>query len=154
MIRTIYGKSNSPYRTDVRLTPHTRWGQLVLHIFYRGDEDPSPHDHPWDFWTFPLTSYYEQKLTSTGTLGGNIVEAWRWHYRPAEYIHRLDSNIPSCRPFIQRLVGSRVITLVWRKPVRRFWGFWLDVRHMTSWVKMDHVNGWLWIQAETYFKER
>ena len=36
------------------------FGRLRLHIFHRGDNDPDCHDHPWDFWTFPLTSYMEE----------------------------------------------------------------------------------------------
>ena len=32
------------------------FGRLRVHVFYRGDADADPHDHPWDFWTFPLTS--------------------------------------------------------------------------------------------------
>ena len=35
-------------------------GRLRLHIFHRGDQDPDHHDHPWPFWTFPLTSYVEE----------------------------------------------------------------------------------------------
>ena len=35
-------------------------GHLFIHFFNRGDMDRHPHDHPWDFWTFPLTTYYEE----------------------------------------------------------------------------------------------
>lgn len=53
----IYGKEAehaTPYMTRY-------WfGRLRLHIFHRGDQDPDCHDHPWDFWTFPLTSYVEE----------------------------------------------------------------------------------------------
>jgi hypothetical protein len=37
-------------------------GPLRFHIFHRGDQDPDCHDHPWDFWTFPLVSYVEEVL--------------------------------------------------------------------------------------------
>lgn len=41
-------------------------GRLRLHIFHRGDQDPDCHDHPWDFWTFPLTPYVEEVAEPTG----------------------------------------------------------------------------------------
>src|SRR5690606_1737979 len=35
------------------------WGTLRLHTFWSGDEDAAPHDHPFDFWTWPLADYVE-----------------------------------------------------------------------------------------------
>jgi hypothetical protein len=86
-------------------------GRLRLHIMYRGDADPDCHDHPWPFWTFPLTPYVEEviapklaqatRLTTEG-LGESFVcspsKATRWRqvvsrfkvsYRPAEHAHRI-----------------------------------------------------------------
>ena len=54
---TIWGKDgdhSTPYMTRIWI------GRLRLHIFHRGDQDPDCHDHPWDFWTFPFTSYVEE----------------------------------------------------------------------------------------------
>ena len=54
---TIFGKEGehaTPYMTRVWI------GRLRLHIFHRGDADPDCHDHPWDFWTFPFTTYVEE----------------------------------------------------------------------------------------------
>lgn len=103
---TIYDKSDdpSPYMTRITI------GRLRLHIFYRGDLDPDCHDHPWDFWTFPLTSYVEEVVEKkTGTISyfsenppdfvteeytehvirRNVVWAFRWHFRPATHTHRV-----------------------------------------------------------------
>lgn len=52
--------SQTPYMTRIWI------GRLRLHIFYRGDLDPDCHDHPWDFWTFPLTPYVEEVVENSG----------------------------------------------------------------------------------------
>lgn len=101
---TIFGRDGDkgePYMTRIWF-----W-RLRLHIFHRGDNDPDPHDHPWDFWTFPLTSYVEEVtvpfladgIREFGTgLAGNgsdqlvrrqIVPAFRLSYRPATHTHRV-----------------------------------------------------------------
>lgn len=105
---TIYDRdqANIPYMTRVWI------GRLRLHIFHRGDSDPDPHDHPFSFWTFPLTSYVEEVtidegvvhegFTETGlrrpsvpdgehsySIVWQIVPAWRWNFRPAEHTHRV-----------------------------------------------------------------
>lgn len=69
-------------------------GRLRLHIFYRGDHDPDPHDHPWEFWTFPLTPYVEEVVYNDPELSGyqrrrQVVPAFRLTHRPAEYCHRV-----------------------------------------------------------------
>jgi hypothetical protein len=134
---TIYGVDGehaAPYMTRI-------WaGRLRLHIFYRGDNDPDPHDHPWDFWTFPLTSYVEEVTTrgwvDVGVIGYQshlkVVRAFRLHHRPATYCHRVlgraliavygsqDGNIFEVLP---AAVPGRIITVVWRGKGERKWGF-------------------------------
>ncbi len=99
---TIYGadgEHEAPYMTRLWI------GRLRLHIFHRGDNDPDCHDHPWGFWTFPLTSYVEEVATPDGRgltymealfLGTDryklhlqVVPAFRWSYRPATHTHRV-----------------------------------------------------------------
>lgn len=100
---TIYdvsGENWEPYMTRYWL------GRLRLHVFHRGDNDADPHDHPWSFWTFPLTSYVEEvtapcasdsmwNYVKTGTMGTayrsyrQVVRAFRLHYRPATHTHRV-----------------------------------------------------------------
>lgn len=84
-------------------------GRLRLHIFYRGDADQDCHDHPWDFWTFPLTPYVEEVVTRTTPWPATVVDtpeglrfvpieydktfkvvpAFRLSFRPATYVHRV-----------------------------------------------------------------
>lgn len=63
-INTIFGRDGdhgTPYMTRAWF-----W-RLRLHIFHRPDQDGDCHDHPWDFWTFPLWplgGYVEEVVTT------------------------------------------------------------------------------------------
>jgi len=102
--QTVYG-----YQTQVWL------GRLRFHIFHREDPGEALHDHPWDFWTFPLTSYVEQVLDDpTDIIDRRIVPAFRWSFRKASHTHRI----------IGRANGRGVIvTLVWRGRGGRPWHY-------------------------------
>lgn len=175
---TIYGvdgEHNTAYMTRYWI------GRLRLHVFHRGDQDPDCHDHPWDFWTFPLTSYVEEVAVPPSypnvceicqepdgcrycELSGEmnpckvvrqVVPAWRWTFRPATHCHRVlapwsgyhehtdgggrthaYSNgshipIPPYQPQIVKphydhwdmQVFPKIVTIVWRSPSKRKWGF-------------------------------
>lgn len=145
----IYGKSGSretPYLTRLVI------GSLRLHVFWRGDEDPHPHNHPWDFWTFPLVSYFEEVVELAPYEGfywrnerlsegapytrQRLVPAWRWHKRPAETLHRV---LYPCRCrngwSVTAYSGDRVralyakwpiVTVVWTGRRKASWGFKVD----------------------------
>lgn len=132
-IETIYGEDGvhpTPYMTRVKV------GRLRLHIFHRGDADPDLHDHPWPFWTLPLTSYIEEVLEHPDVSRyplrvKRIVKAFRFHHRPATYAHRVLGRLgyrlgPDDRrhPYVK---PGRIYTLVLhgRKPKDgwRKWGF-------------------------------
>lgn len=170
----IYGKEDEaaiPYAVRYWI------GRLRLHIFYRGDQDPDCHDHPWDFWTFPLTSYVEEvAYANGGIIRGDgktecswqklrqVVPAWRLTFRPAEHKHRVlgrysgqvvvpsfgDSfrvgarkanSLPSDR-FTPIVAPGRVVTIVWRGPKRRDWGFLKNRDGKWCWVAWaDYVFG-------------
>ncbi len=115
-------------------------GPFFLHFFSRGDQDRHPHDHPWDFWTFPLTTYYEEvwriEPWSPPGVSGPVafctstkskVARFRLHFRPASYIHRVLHPAP----------GKRIITLVWHSRKKRPWGFWRD----GQWVHHSNYFG-------------
>ena len=128
----------SIYLIRIVLTPRTRWGQLFFHIFLRGDIDPDPHDHPWDFWTFPLGRYTEEVVNPMGQVYRNVVRPLHWHHRSATYIHRVlprrdGSTFPWC-------------TIVWHGPYKRHWGFWVQETWPGSeprrlWVYWKHYLG-------------
>lgn len=116
----------------------------AIHIFYRKDAYPAPHDHPWDFWTFPLTSYVEEVYDPTTRVTRiNVVKSFRWHFRNAEYSHRIlgrwsghDQRHGFTEP---QVMEGKVITYVIMLPTRREWGFW---------------HGPIWIQWKSYIEGR
>lgn len=102
------GAYRTPYLTRVVL------GRLRIHVFHRGDSDPDCHDHPADFWTFPLVSYTEAFLDEDGAERERVVKAFRLHFRRAEFAHRV----------IAPAAGEgQIATLVWWGRKRRDWGF-------------------------------
>lgn len=138
---TIYGaedgEKDTPYMTRVAVS------RLRLHIFHRGDQDPDPHDHPWGFWTFPLISYIEEVFEpATGFKSKSIVEAFTWHYRPAEHAHRVLYSRTLKNGWLWTAFSSeeyrarntkRIITIVWSEQPRRHWGFWKGEGAVTCW---------------------
>lgn len=113
--------------------------RLRIHIFHRGDQDPDCHDHPWNFWTFPLRSYREEVLhvrrdaIPEGTeppapryfRSVQTVKAFRLHYRPAEHLHRVLGPAHG---------NGLVPTIVWRGDAGRSWGFMKERRGIWCWV--------------------
>lgn len=91
-------------------------GSVRLHHFLHSDDVRALHDHPWWFITFPLGQGYLDVTTcsrcgghGTYTSGGGDngahircgcrdgrvrthVEPWRFHYRPANYLHAVETN--------------------------------------------------------------
>lgn len=157
MFRTIYGadgEHRTPYLTQICL------GRLRLHIFHRGDADPDAHDHPWDFWTFPLTAYVEEVAIrslddrpydpwephrASYRLVRQVVPAFRWSFRPAEHTHRVLGRYDGGAFVIGALPGppqvrpGKIVTLVWRGSNRRRWGF------------LKHRDGhWCWMHWKEY----
>ena len=59
-IEHVYGRSEAD--ASLYLTRYIA-GPFRFHVFVHGDRDPAPHDHPWNFWTFPLRGYYEEVVT-------------------------------------------------------------------------------------------
>lgn len=143
----IYGKEDeakTPYMTRYWI------GRLRLHVFHRGDQDPDCHDHPWDFWTFPLTSYVEEFLLPNRYEGGydkhrQIVPAFRWSFRPAEHTHRVlgrhDGREPRWHEDLETRPGP-IVTIVWRSVDTRAWGFLKNRDGKWCWIGWrDYVFG-------------
>lgn len=119
------------------------FGRLRLHIFHRGDVDPDCHDHPWNFLTFPLTSYVEEVLVHKGCNWYSepiyekqliVVPAFWFSYRKATHCHRVLGRYSGleCWDWPGRVKGEqpipltrdgKVVTVVWRGRENRKWGF-------------------------------
>lgn len=96
----VVGPEVDPYMWKIRLG----FG-FQVHVFFRMDKD-APHDHPYDFWTFPFVDYIEEYLHTVPEgrneyyrhvrydageryLRHREVSAWRRHDRKAEMVHRI-----------------------------------------------------------------
>lgn len=165
---TIYGvdgEHETPYMTRIWI------GRLRLHIFHRGDADPDPHDHPWDFWTFPLTSYVEEitidehaaecdlnaipgyALHLGFAIERRVVRAFRLHFRPARHLHRVLGRFTGDmlwdwpgrqrgQPPVPFYGPGKIITLVWRGRASRKWGFLKNRDGKWCWIGWrDYVFG-------------
>ena len=164
---TIYGaddgKPEMPYMTRMWI------GRLRFHLFHRGDKDPDCHDHPWAFWTFPLRSYVEEvvdpisetihwanpktmKFESIKRVYFErrlvVVRAFRLHYRPATYAHRVLGpwNGEALQPGQMNppLGYGKIPTFVWRKGETRKWGFIRERAGLwcwTPWKKYVYEGG-------------
>lgn len=126
---TIYGadgEHDTPYMTRICI------GRLRLHIFHRGDDDEDFHNHPWGFWTFPLTSYVEEvakpdpgSLGKTFIIERRVVRKFKLHHRFASHTHRVIGpyenvtahGIPLAQgewnPYIYK--PRKIVTIVWRE---------------------------------------
>jgi hypothetical protein len=89
---------------------------IYLHHIRRSDDDPDPHDHPWDFTTFLIRGVYinegyRQCAAQWPCLHPNFTHV-RWYAkRKAEHIHQV------------KLIDGPVWSLVFTGPYRREWNF-------------------------------
>jgi hypothetical protein len=128
-------------------------GRLCLHIMWRGDGDQDCHDHPWDFWTFPLVNYVEVRAhLETNEQGflypvftSQVVSRFKWHYRPCTYTHRVVGKWlgkGTAHPNAYPGYGPGIIvTIIWKSKVKRAWGFF----------KKDT---WCWVPWREYLKDK
>lgn len=129
-------------------------GRLRFHVFHTGDPTRDHHDHPWEFWTFPLNDYIEEVLTVPPYKGSipspfvavhrQIVRRLRVHYRPATHTHRVlgawsgefergQSGFRMPKP----AEGRKVYTIVWsgdNTARKRQWGFWRNDGLRLCWM--------------------
>lgn len=142
------GSRTTVYMTRVVLIPFRwvrRYGGLYLHIFHREDMDRDPHDHPFAYWTLPLNQGYTEEVYDDRSQCFKTMHAsqLRWSHRNAAHIHR----VTHCDR------GWPLVTIVWRGPTFRPWGFWCHregqapgdtMRTWTPWMnyinKGEHAN--------------
>ena len=136
-------------------------GRLRMHIFHRGDKDPDCHDHPWDFVTFPLTSYVEEVLhpiRDTIAEGEEpkppryfkdiqVVRRFRFHFRKAETRSPgfLVLGNGTFSPAGNRMISDRkIVTIVYQRGVRRKWGFIKNREGRWCWEPWKKIclRGW------------
>jgi len=156
----------SPYMTRIWI------GRLRLHIFHRGDSDADPHDHPWNFWTFPLTPYVEEVVQKRSMMFDEdghqaewshdgmiterfrqIVPAWRLSYRPATHCHRVLGRYLGPKPFrdMQLYAEGRVLCSDELHGAGRIVTVVWRSKVRRSWGFLKHRDGkWCWVYWRDY----
>ncbi len=125
IVETLWDRQGAtPYQTRVKCPSGFR-----IHIFWRGDRDPDMHDHPADFWTFPLVSYVERFWDDDArTYARRVVKAFWPHHRRAEFAHLVlgawagTYSVHDCG-FMPDTDARPIVTLGWWGKKRREWGF-------------------------------
>lgn len=120
--------------------------KLYLHVIKRDDDDPDPHDHPWDFTTLILKNGYVDESYEFGesdrqTVNGYVTGTYRrtnkkdeLHFlsvrkRKAEHLHQ-----------VKLRDGKPAWTIVLLGQYRRKWGF---VKPDGKWVMWrEYLNYW------------
>lgn len=134
-VERIPDEQGAPYLVRRRAKLPFNLGFVCVHTFFGPDPNPSPHDHPWDFTTFPLKTYLEEVWdieADTRTL--EIVRGWRPHRRQAERVHKVLGPTGERWP---------LTTLVWLGPFRRQWGFWTDWADLMPLWKSSRKRTWM-----------
>jgi hypothetical protein len=108
---------------------------LLLHYFFRGDDDQALHDHPWDFSTRILAGGYMEHLPPWHWCPDEpLGPAWDQHIQQRNagdaIMHR--ANELHCVGMVQ----PGTFTLVETGPEVRAWGF--------------HPQGQRWIESADY----
>lgn len=128
----IYGRDSTTLYMDRRIFLN----RIRYHVFHRGDEDEEPHDHPFNFVTFPLNNYVERVYDPyVDAWTERVVNRFSLHWRPAEFAHRvlglysgyIHVDIEStAAPFVWKhgVKSGLIRTIVFTSRQRRRWGFW------------------------------
>lgn len=98
--------------------------RINIHHIRRSDDDPDPHDHPWDFSTLVFWGGYDDESyrMREGLRRRDVDDRLgflSFRRRPAEHIHQVRLNR-----------HKSAWTLVKLGPLRRDWGFVKDVGWM------------------------
>jgi len=101
-------------------------GSWDFNVYYRGEDDEYPHDHPWDFWVFPLQDFLEEvHVPRRRERELRVVKAWRWHFRRATHVHRIVGATKSENGNVLYDRAGRFVTITKRERKYRDWGYWL-----------------------------
>lgn len=117
------------------------FGNIYLHEIMRSDDDPDPHDHPWDFTSIILRGgYRDEQWVWNGLMpqaqdryarqykGSEVVRPFTIVRRKAEHIHRVILNsvgdvVYENGQLVPRDNEIHSWSLVFAGPYRRHWNF-------------------------------
>jgi hypothetical protein len=146
----IYGDSDRPYlmRYLVVKNPYVN---VFIHKFLRSD-DPFPHDHPWNFWSYVVSGGYTEQRFDRAKAKHNHAEYTQYWtqsseirlpgslaYRKFKDIHLVD--LDRTYGLDELDLAPTTICVTGRR--LQEWGFWLDDRTYLDWrefLKIRSVN--------------
>lgn len=115
--------SGEPYLQRWFLVPPTRYCRVYGHRFI-GSDDPTPHDHPWNFVSIVLRGkYFEESVDQPGRWRKALHVA----FRSATHTHRVVLAADECGR--ERPCTTLVVTGPWLRP----WGFWCNRERFVPW---------------------
>lgn len=110
----------------------TKWGGLYLHVFYRSDDDPDPHGHPWVFRSFILKGGYEDEIWVCKKVADNDwfrtviwkekMTAGKFATRLPPHIHRVRLLEPGKRTWTIVFLGHKICDWYFYTPTGRILG--------------------------------
>lgn len=137
-------------------------GGVFIHRICMSDEDPDPHDHPWDFTTLILAGGYSDEQWDVervprGECGNRVhdgcggfcagdgttepydtrLPAGLEHMKPGKIARRPAEHLHRVRLFHDGAREREAWTLVFTGPKRRTWGFMTQ----TGWVNWRKYLG-------------
>lgn len=114
----IPGEDGEPYLTRYVLAEKPDGSKVYLHFIHQSDSDRDYHDHPWPWRSCIVSGAYREHAPG---LPPRIYGPGDWNDKPdPAALHRLE------------VVAGPVITVVYRGPRVRRWGFrtppapWID----------------------------
>lgn len=129
--------------------------RIYLHKFYRGDEDPHLHDHPWPFTSVILTrGYWEETPYEQPSAFNDNPTRGHLIYRKGEYFYK--AFYPIFSKLVRPATWKHRVILKDEKPVwtivrtgvkERSWGFWI-LGKLCPWRNYD--NGVCWCEDGSF----
>lgn len=120
----IHGKDGSVYLQRWTAEFRENGDRLIVHRILRSDEDDAFHDHPANFRSLILSGSYRE---ITPDKPPRVYGPGDWNVKLAAEQHRLE------------VIDGPVITLVWRGPKIREWGF---------------VRGGVWVHNSVFLNKK
>lgn len=112
-----------------------RWDSsdsVLLHRFFRPDDDAAMHDHPWDFATTILQGQYREVRPGRDwypPIGGPAMDEWTQWFGVGQTIEHRAEDLHA----IAELSDTEVWTLVRTGPRFRDWGFHPHTQDWKPW---------------------
>lgn len=120
----------------------TKYLSIYVHRFMRSDRD-NPHDHPFSFVSYVVTGEYrEERYTYNPASQHYDFSSSRrregsWAYRHGTEIHAVKID----RSYRYEDRYQAPLTVVFRGPYFRPWGFWTDILTQPVWTVWTRYLG-------------